>query len=137
MKPAPNAPCPCGSGQKLKRCCRPFHRGAPAPTPEALMRSRYAAYVTGAVDYVIETTDPTGPQHHPDRAAWAREVEAFCRATRFEGLEVLDAPAPEGDRGWVTFRARLTRDGHDVSFAERSEFRRREGRWLYFAGGSA
>src|SRR5690606_20015957 len=38
-------PCPCGSGERDVRCCLPILRGEPAPTAEALMRSRYTAYV--------------------------------------------------------------------------------------------
>ena len=132
-RPGPNEPCPCHSGQKYKRCCGPFHGGAPAPTPEALMRSRYAAYALGLTDYVLETTDPQGPQARPDRRAWAADVDDFARRTRFLGLEVLGSGA-EGDAGWVRFRAVLTREGRDASFTERSTFSRRDGRWRYVSG---
>ncbi|HRZ89595.1 MAG TPA: SEC-C metal-binding domain-containing protein, partial [Spirochaetia bacterium] len=40
--------CPCGSGREYSACCGPVIAGAvPAPTAEALMRSRYTAYVKG------------------------------------------------------------------------------------------
>lgn len=97
------------------------------------MRSRFAAYALGLVDYVLATTDPTGPQAGPDRRAWAAEVEGFCRDTRFLGLDVLGS-GQDGDAGWVRFRATLEQDGRDASFVERSTFARREGRWLYVAG---
>jgi SEC-C motif-containing protein len=125
-KHGPNEPCPCCSGKKYKRCCGPLHGGAPAPTPEALMRSRYAAYALGLVDYVLVTTAPDGPQANPDR----RDVEDFAARTTFAGLEVLGAGS-EGDGGWVQFRAILTQGGRDASFVEKSAFVRREGRWLY------
>lgn len=133
MKVSVNAPCPCGSGAKLKRCCGAYHRGRPAPTPEALMRSRYAAYALGLVDYILATTDPTGPQVRAPRDEWAREVLAFCAGTVFEGLEIVDTYA-EDSRGWVTFRARLRQGGADASFGEQSLFHRRDGRWLYHSG---
>lgn len=133
MKVGPNAPCPCGSGTKFKRCCRAIHQGTPAPTPEALMRARYSAYATGAVEFVLATTDPQGPQFEPDRAAWARSVESFCSGTEFLGLEVLEAEA-EGERGVVAFRVQLTQRGADASFGERSAFVRRDGAWLYHSG---
>ena len=47
--------CPCGSGQDLDRCCAPYIDGNPAPTAEALLRSRYTAYVLGNVDYIAHT----------------------------------------------------------------------------------
>ncbi len=132
-KPGPNQPCLCRSGHKYKRCCGPLHGGAPAATPEALMRSRYAAYALGLVDYILATTAPGGPQFRPDRRQWAADVAAFSRDHAFVGLEVEEAGA-EGDEGWVQFNARLTRGGRDASFRERSTFVRRDGRWLYLSG---
>ena len=126
----PNTPCPCGSERKYKKCCGLLHRGGRAPSPEALMRSRYSAYALGLVDYILHTADPAGPHGGVSQRA---SVVAFCRDTRFEALEVLDA-SESGDRGTVSFRARLSRGGVDVSFGERSAFRRIEGRWLYLSG---
>jgi SEC-C motif domain protein len=134
---SPDAACPCGSGRKFKRCCLRLHRGAIAATPEALMRSRYAAYVVGDVEYIIATTDPEGPQFDADRAAWAQSIAAFSAATRFEQLEIraIGPDGPDGpdiqEHGEVEFFARLSRGGEDVSFVERSAFVRRDGRWLY------
>jgi SEC-C motif-containing protein len=131
-KHGPNAACPCHSGKKYKRCCGPHHGGTPAPAPEALMRSRYAAYALGLVDYVIDTTAPDGPRAQTDRRAWALDVLAFHASTGFDGLEILGSGS-EGDGGWVRFRAILTQGARDASFEERSTFVRREGRWLYFS----
>lgn len=99
------------------------------------MRARYSAYALGDVPFIIATTDPGGPQAEPDRRRWAEQVAAFCRTTRFLGLEVRAAStAPDGERGVVSFFARLERGGEDTSFGERSQFVRRGGRWLYHAG---
>lgn len=49
--------CPCGS-DPLDDCCGRYHQGHPAPTAEALMRSRYSAYALGLVDYLRDTTLP-------------------------------------------------------------------------------
>ncbi len=98
------------------------------------MRSRYAAYAAGEADYIVDTTHPLGPQHHPDRSRWLGEVRAFCDETTFAGLEVLEARAPEGDEAWVTFRASLLQSGQDVSFTERSRFLKHEGAWRYHSG---
>jgi SEC-C motif-containing protein len=57
--PAALALCPCDSGQPYADCCGPWHgglsEGVHAPTPEALMRSRYSAYVLGLIDYLLAT----------------------------------------------------------------------------------
>ncbi|MEZ6184377.1 MAG: YchJ family metal-binding protein [Planctomycetota bacterium] len=133
MKVSPNAPCPCHSGAKYKKCCRPFHKGTLAPSPLALMRSRFAAYALGEVEYLQDTTDPEGEHFRPDRGAWAVEIAHYCKRTAFEGLEVKDH-GEDGDQGWVEFRAALKQGTDDLSFSERSRFTRRGGRWLYTAG---
>jgi SEC-C motif-containing protein len=98
------------------------------------MRSRYSAYAVAAVDYLIATTDPAGPQFRAeDRAAWADEIMRFCQRTRFEKLTIRGSSTHE-DHGEVSFFAKLSRDGEDVSFAERSQFTRADGRWLYHSG---
>lgn len=97
------------------------------------MRSRYSAYALGLVDYVLDTTDPSGPQHQADRGAWRKSVEEFCQQTRFVGLDVLEYSA-DGDEGRVRFFAHLERQGQDTSFGEASRFRRVQGRWLYHSG---
>jgi SEC-C motif-containing protein len=98
------------------------------------MRSRYAAYAKGLVDYVIATTEPGSPAADPDPAAFRRGIESFCHRTRFVGLDVLDAPEPVGDEGFVTFRAHLEQGGRPHTLEERSRFVRRDGVWRYHSG---
>jgi SEC-C motif-containing protein len=129
MKLPANKPCPCFSGRKAKGCCLPLLKGAGAETPEALMRSRYAAYSVGAAQYIIDTTHPDGPHWKAHSSAWINEIRAFCEATRFDGLQIIEA----GD-DQVLFRARLSRAGEDCSFVERSTFRRHSGQWCYLSG---
>ncbi|BBD09151.1 SEC-C motif domain-containing protein [Desulfovibrio ferrophilus] len=50
--------CPCGSGKEYTACCEPIINGTPAPTAEALMRSRYSAYVVGNIDYIQTSLAP-------------------------------------------------------------------------------
>jgi len=126
MKISPNDPCPCYSGLKYKKCCRPWHGGTAAPTPEALMRSRYSAYALGKVDYIMATTHPDNPQFRADRAVWRAQIQQFSDRTRFVGLQIL---AAEGDI--VTFHAILFEDESDISYTERSLFKQKDGRWLY------
>ena len=98
------------------------------------MRSRYAAYATGNVEYIIQTTDPTGPHFNPDQTLWRAELAKFCETTRFVGLTIVDAPDAQGDDGTVTFRAELVQQGQSAGFTEMSIFRRVDGRWLYVSG---
>jgi SEC-C motif-containing protein len=129
-----NAPCPCGSGRKAKGCCEPVLQGTPAPTPEALMRSRYTAYATGSVGHLVRTTAPSSPHWQPDVRTWSEELERYCAQVSFEGLDVRSA-SQDGDRGEVSFFARLRVGEQDASFGEHSRFvRDSEGRWLYVDG---
>ena len=126
MKISPNALCPCHSGAKYKKCCRPYHDGNPAPTPEALMRSRYSAYALGKSDYIMRTTHVDSPHRQHDIAAWRASLDAFSRHTQFEGLSIVAA-----DTNTVTFHAILSQDGRDTSFIENSVFRQEDGQWRY------
>jgi len=51
--------CPCGSQNSYEGCCEPYHHCKNAPTAEALMRSRYSAFVFSLVEYLFETTHPS------------------------------------------------------------------------------
>ena len=90
------------------------------------MRSRFAAYALGLVDYVIDTTDPSGPQWVKDRDGWRESIERFSANTTFQGLRI------EGHtEDTVAFHATLLQMGQDASFRENSRFVQQDGRWLY------
>ena len=138
MKLSPNSLCPCGSTKKAKRCCGPLLDGQPAPTPEALMRSRYVAYSLGDVAYVQRTTHSHSPHREADLAAWTARLRQFCEETTFVGLRVLSAETV-GEQGvvrfWASLHSRRPDAGPaDVSFGEESRFSREGGRWVYLAG---
>lgn len=133
LLPSRNAPCPCGSGRKAKGCCVPILEGAPAPSPEALMRSRYTAYAVADTGHLVRTTHADSPHRQADLRAWAEELRRYCAAVRFEGLTVHEADT-DGASGRVRFYARITLDGRDVSFGEHSRFLLVDGRWLYVDG---
>ena len=134
--PAKNAPCPCCSGRNFNSCCAAYLAGDPAPTPEALMRSRYTAYASGQSRYIMATTAAESPHRETDAVAWKRDLDVWSAATTFLRLDVNHTHI-DGDRGEVHFFATLSRDGRDTSFGERSRFVRRDGRWSYIDGGGA
>ena len=124
-------PCPCGSGRSFETCCGPFIAGSPAPTAEALMRSRYTAYTRGDAGYLQRTSAGEAALRF-DRA----DLEKSFLSTEWLGLEVRKV---EGGRaadttGHVTFTARFRQDGRIGALAERSEFRRVGGAWHYCSG---
>jgi SEC-C motif-containing protein len=126
----PNDLCPCQSGKKYKKCCRPVHTGVLLPDPPALVRARYSAYALGLIDFLMQTTHPEGPHYNPRADRWRATLESFCLTNRFLGVQIVSA---EGDR--VLYRAELE---HVVNgllvYTEDCEFRQVNGRWKYFDG---
>lgn len=120
--------CPCHSKKPYQNCCQPFHNKQASPSPVELMRSRYSAYAIKDIDYILDTTHPD----HPDFPKKER-IEKFCEKTQFDGLEILSSEE-EDELAYVTFYARLSQDGQDLSFTEKSIFAKKDGRWLYLKG---
>ncbi|KUE81558.1 YchJ family protein [Aeromonas schubertii] len=118
--------CPCGQGRPYADCCQPLHLGAAAPTPEALMRSRYCAFVLGLGEYLVETW-------HPDHLGGLSAEELGQQDTRWDHLEILGS-GEQGDQGWVEFKAWFQDGGQLACLHERSRFLREAGRWRYTEG---
>lgn len=95
------------------------------------MRSRYAAYALGKVGYIIQTTHPNSPFQAKNEVAWRKELQQFCRETRFVGLQIMTTDEIDRQTATVTFRAVLLQGGRDASFTEQSLFERVRGHWLY------
>jgi SEC-C motif-containing protein len=104
-----------------------------APTPEALMRSRYAAYSLGLGEYLVNTLSEAHPDRAVPREQLARSLSQARQTLRFLDLLVLHA-STAADRGEVLFRARVFERGTDRSFAELSFFLREGSAWRYASG---
>lgn len=134
-----NSICPCrvteAEPKPLAACCGPYVEGAkPAPTAEALMRSRYTAYVLGEIDYLQDTLSPE------QRADFDRKAVAKWSQSEWLGLDIeATEEGQSGDqRGFVDFTAHYVADGLRQTHRERSLFRfdESDGRW-YFVEGQA
>lgn len=126
--------CPCGSGNDYMQCCRPYIQGTQdAPTAEALMRSRYSAYVASEIDYIYQTT------HRSQRSKFNREESlAWARKADWKSLEILgtESGGPGDQSGTVEFVALYNEKGKAVRHHEIAEFTKEDGRW-YFVDGHA
>lgn len=124
--------CHCGSGRTFGECCEPFIRGTKLPpTPEALMRSRYSAYVERAIDYLGDTLHPG---HRTD---WDRDASRrWAETAEWQGLEIVstDGGAAGDEEGFVEFIALFSEDGKPRRHHERSRFQNKGGRWYYVDG---
>jgi SEC-C motif-containing protein len=122
------APCPCGLPARYAACCGRWHAGAlhlQAPDAEALMRSRYSAYVLGLSDYLRDTW-------HPSTRSSALTLES--PGPRWLGLELRRHVQRDADHAEVEFVARFKQDGRATRLHETSRFVREAGRWYYVDG---
>ena len=141
--------CLCGSQEIYAACCRPYlSNDVNAPTPEALMRSRYTAFRKGNIDYLILT-------HHPSKRSPndRKQLTQTIQNTDWLALRVLEtAMDPNSrERGFVEFVAfyHERHSSYESTFAfdvptierespgqlhEKSEFIREQGRWFYLQG---
>jgi len=129
MKISSNAPCPCHSGEKYKKCCQPYHKGIVPSNALKLMRSRYSAYALGLSDYIIRTTHCENPDFTDNIRDWKTSIYEFTQSTRFTELKIIEFIDGE-NLAYVTFEALLS--GHP--FKEKSRFIKTEAKWLYVNG---
>ena len=122
-QPSTAASCPCGSGRAHGDCCGVFHAGKLPPDAEALMRSRYSAYVLEDEAYLLATWHP---QTRPTTLALDPDL-------RWYRLDILDRTAggPLDTEGEVEFEAYWRSPDERGSQRERSRFVREGGRWYY------
>ncbi|RME72375.1 MAG: hypothetical protein D6781_02335, partial [Verrucomicrobia bacterium] len=121
--------CPCGSGLDYDNCCGPIIAGTtPAPTAEALMRSRYSAYVKREYAHLRDTLSEEQREDYSEENTreWAESAEWL-------GLTILQTQGggPEDDFGIVEFVARFRAGGREQKHLEAATFGKIDGRWYY------
>lgn len=130
--------CPCRSLDQKKmnydECCAPFITGKKkAPTAEALMRSRYAAYVVKNIDYIDQTQIVVENEtfNKEEALKWAESSE-------WKGLEIKKTTKGESNdnTGTVEFVAHYKdlASGTELHHHETSLFQKRDGAWLFKEG---
>ena len=122
------SPCPCDATRRYAACCGRWHAGALhllASDAEALMRSRYSAYVLGLADSLRDTW------HASTRPP---EPIAFEPGLRWLGLEIRRHRQVDDEHAEVEFVARSKLGGRAHRLHETSRFLREGGRWFYVDG---
>jgi len=142
MPTLPKPGCPCGSTLPILRCCGPYIAGAELPpTAEALMRSRYTAYVMQVEDYLRATWHSSTRPDEPvidrnEKIQWlGLEIKSALR------LRQRKVNLPEQvDQDTVEFVARFRVNGRAQRLHEISNFVREPEtpggvpRWFYVDG---
>ena len=117
--------CPCCSNLEYHNCCEPFHTNKELPsTPEALMRSLYAAYALHLIDYLIATTHSQTRNLH-----LKKDVENWAKQNIWLKLEII---AASNDK--VEFKAYYRNAAKDYTHHENSTFKMENNRWYYLSG---
>jgi len=117
-------PCPCQSGESYANCCQALHQGQAAPTAEALMRSRYSAYVLDDAAYL--------------HRSWSKQTRPPKKSLQqtagqdWQGLRIVatEQGGLDDKEGIVEFIAYYRHAGQDAQLHERSRFVRENGRWV-------
>lgn len=118
--------CYCGSSNSYKECCEKFINSSQnAPTAEALMRSRYSAYATQAVGYLIATTAVL-----QRKLLIKSDILEWSQSNKWNKLEIIAAT-----ENTVEFKAYYT-DSNNLSYIhhEKSTFIIEDGKWYYVDG---
>ncbi len=96
------------------------------------MRSRYTAYATVNVEYILRSIHPSTRRFHN-----ARTIEQWAKASRWQRLEILstvDGTAKE-KQGKVEFKAYyLDADQQPQIHHEHSNFLKELGKWFFVDG---
>ncbi|PWS29935.1 YchJ family protein [Pedobacter paludis] len=118
--------CPCGSGLQYVNCCQPYHlKTKIAPTAEALMRSRYSAFVVANADYLYDTT------HFSKRGGNSKSAYlSSAKNTKWVKLEIVSSTFDV-----VEFKAYyLNKKFQPEVLHEKSNFKLEDGKWYYVDG---
>ncbi|XKM14586.1 YchJ family protein [Orbaceae bacterium ac157xtp] len=128
MSKSKNMLCPCQSAKPYSQCCEPYHLWQKnAPTAEALMRSRYSAYVLLKADYIVATWHP---QTLPKKLA-----EEFNDAKWIDLKIHKSWDSDKPNEAFVEFTARYRNaSGKAEKMHEISRFIKQGEHWFYFDG---
>jgi SEC-C motif-containing protein len=118
--------CFCGSDVPFQNCCEPYIKGfQKVPTAKALMQSRYSAYATQEVDYLMMTTHISQRKFHSKQ-----EILLWAKNNSWLKLEILAETY-----NTVEFKAYyLNVSLQTIVHHEKSTFKLENGNWFYVDG---
>jgi SEC-C motif-containing protein len=122
--------CPCGSGLSFDACCAPIINGTrESDTAEELMRARYSAFATGAIDFIVASTH-TRTRKEIDLSF----IREWSETSTWLGLEIFETKVANENKAFVSFEARYSQGGEDHLHREKSLFEREDGQWRFVTG---
>lgn len=118
--------CPCNPNKLYTNCCEKAHNNIHSvKTAEALMRSRYSAFVLANIDYLQKShhfsTQPSTKEK--------KEILNWTNSVDWIKLEVLNST-----KDTVEFKAYFMENGHLDVIHENSFFTKENEHWVYVKG---
>jgi SEC-C motif domain protein len=103
-------------------------------TAEELMRSRYSAFATADIEYILRSTHPSTRKHTDSEA-----ILEWARSSVWQKLEVISTEkgTPKDSKGIVEFKAfYLDSNSKPHVHHEISTFAKELGKWFFVDGRS-
>ncbi len=118
--------CYCCSLGNFQDCCEPIIKEIKKPlTAESLMRSRYSAYATHEVDYLLATTHVSEREYHSKS-----EILNWAISNKWQKLEIIKATENTVEFKAYFLDSTLQKQIHH----ELSTFKLENGSWFYVDG---
>jgi SEC-C motif-containing protein len=125
-----NETCPCGSGAPFATCCEPIINGTrESETAEELMRARYSAFVTHAIDFIVAST-----HSRTRKEIDLTFIREWSETSTWRGLKILEVKQVNENKAFVSFEAQFAQSGEDHRHREKSLFERENGEWRFVTG---
>jgi SEC-C motif domain protein len=125
--------CYCSSNQIFADCCEPFLSGIAKPqTAEQLMRSRYSAYATVNIEYLLKTTHPSTRKFHDFES-----IKIWAESNTWQKLEIIstESGTAKDKQGVVEFKAYYLDSNSNLQIHhEISNFQKELGKWFFVDG---
>ncbi|MBP8793561.1 MAG: SEC-C domain-containing protein [Lutibacter sp.] len=122
--------CPCGSGKTYENCCEIAHKNIlNVITAEALMRSRYSAFVLANMDYLKKSWHSSNKPSKNE----IKEIVAWTQSVIWHKLEILSTSKglKNDNEGYVEFKAYYYEGFILNNIHENSFFVKENGHWVY------
>ena len=125
-----NETCPCGSGASFGDCCEPIIKGTrESETAEELMRARYSAFVTQAIDFIVAST-----HSRTRKDIDLTFIREWSETSTWHGLEILETKQVNENKAFVSFEAQFAQGDEVQHHREKSLFERENGEWRFVTG---
>ncbi len=124
--------CYCNPNNQFNQCCHPLLSGKQkAETAEQLMRSRYSAFATANINYLLNTH-----HKHTRPTKEKKDILKWTKSVKWIRLEIINTQKGTSHdiEGYVEFKAFYEENGKLECIHENSYFVKEDNLWYYKSG---